>query len=98
MLTIEKINDNEWKFSGRFDASQADKATKELADPSGTVTIDMAGLDYISSMGLSVLVNTYKHLNEQGFSLRLTNLNRHVRDIFKYTRLEQVFDIVDPTS
>lgn len=95
MLTIEKIDENNWKFSGRFDASQADKATLELSRPTGTVTIDMSGLDYISSMGLSVLVNTYKQLNENGFKLRLTNINSHIRDIFKYTRLEQVFDIVD---
>jgi anti-anti-sigma factor len=95
MLTIEKIDENEWKFTGRFDASQADKAANELADSTGTVTIDMAGLSYISSMGLSVLVNTYKRLNQQGYTLRLTNINSHVRDIFKYTRLEQVFEIID---
>ncbi len=96
MLTIEKIDENEWKFSGRFDASQAEKATSELSEPTGTVTIDMSGLSYISSMGLSVLVNTYKRLHEKGHKLRLININSHVRDIFKYTRLEQVFEIIDP--
>lgn len=95
MLNIEQVGNLEWKFSGRFDASQADKASGELAKSNGTVTIDMADLDYISSMGLSVLVNTYKRLQENGHTLRLKNIQSHVRDIFKYTRLEQVFEIIE---
>lgn len=95
MLTIEQKNENEWKLSGRFDASQADKASGELSKSNNTITIDMADLDYISSMGLSVLVNTYKRLHENGHTLRLKNIKSHVRDIFKYTRLEQVFEIIE---
>lgn len=94
MLTIEKISENELKFIGRFDASQEKKAADELSHQKETVTIDMASLDYISSMGLSVLVNTYKRLNENGHTLRLKNLNSHVRDVFKYTRLDQIFEII----
>jgi len=94
MLTIEKTSDNTFMFKGRFDASQADKATQELSSQTETVTIDMAELNYISSMGLSVFVNTYKRLNENGYTLRLINLNDHVKDVFKYTRLDQVFEIV----
>ncbi len=95
MLTIEQVSDSELKFGGRFDASQAEKATAGLSGYQKTITIDMSDLDYISSMGLSVLVQTYKRLNEKGEGLRLTNLNSHVRDVFKFTRLDQVFDIVD---
>jgi len=95
MLTIEQVSENELKFTGRFDASQEKKAAEELVHQKKTVTIDMAGLDYISSMGLSVLVNTYKRLNESGHTVRLKNLNNHVRDVFKYTRLDQIFEMDD---
>jgi len=95
MLTIEQVSENELKFIGRFDASQQQKAADELLTKEETITIDMAGLDYISSMGLSVLVNTYKRLNESGHTVRLKNLNNHVRDVFKYTRLDQVFEMED---
>lgn len=94
MLTIEQVSENELKFTGRFDASQEKKAADELQHQIETVTIDMSGLDYISSMGLGVLVNTYKRLNATGHTLRLKNVNSHVRDVFKYTRLDQVFEIV----
>lgn len=93
MLTIEKIADNTLMFKGRFDASQAEKATIELSKQTETVIIDMTELDYISSMGLSVFMSTYKRLNEKGHTLKLINLNNHVKDVFKYTRLDQVFDI-----
>ncbi len=93
MLTIEQVSENELKFIGRFDASQEKKAADELVHKTKTVTIDMESLDYISSMGLSVLVNTYKRLNASGHTLRLKNVNKHVRDVFKYTRLDQIFEM-----
>lgn len=93
MLTIEKKSDNELKFIGRLDASQAEKAAHHLSKKEESITIDMAGLDYISSMGLSILVNTYKRLNKNGHTVKLKNLNNHVRDVFKYTRLDQIFTI-----
>jgi anti-anti-sigma factor len=94
MLTIEQVGKNELKFIGRFDASQHSKAADELLNQTETVIIDMQELVYISSMGLSVLVNTYKRLNENGHTLKLKNLNSHVRDVFKYTRLDQIFEMI----
>lgn len=95
MLTIEKKGDFELKLIGRFDASQEDNAAQEFRKYSETLTLDMKELDYISSMGLSVLVNTYKRLKGNNQTLRLKNLNSHVRDVFKYTRLDQLFEIID---
>lgn len=93
MLTIEKKSANELKFIGRLDASQAEKAANQLSKHDETVTIDMSDLDYISSMGLSILVNTYKRLDESGETVVLKSMNNHVRDVFKFTRLDQVFII-----
>ena len=93
MLDIEKKSDEELKFIGRLDASQAEKVAKHLSDKEETVTIDMSDLDYISSMGLNILVNTYKRLHENGHTVKLKNMNNHIRDIFKFTRLDQLFSI-----
>lgn len=93
MLTIEKVNDHQLKFIGRLDANQADDALEALSKQDETVTIDMSELSYISSMGLGVLVNTYKRLSENGHTVKLVHLSNHVRDVFKYTRLDQVFEI-----
>ncbi|MAL17967.1 MAG: hypothetical protein CL670_00775 [Balneola sp.] len=95
MLTIEEVNENELKFIGEFDASQEGVASEKLEKHNQTLTIDMESLNYISSMGLGVLVKTYHRLNENGQSLRLKNLNKHLKDVFKYTRLDQIFEFVD---
>lgn len=95
MLTIEEVSENEVKFIGEFDASQESLASEKLSKHEETLTIDMGDLKYISSMGLGVLVKTYHRLNENGHTLRLKNLNSHLNDVFKYTRLDQVFEFID---
>lgn len=95
MLTIEKTGDSELKLIGRFDASQEENALLEFQKYSDTLTLDMKDLIYISSMGLSVLVNTYKRLKANNQTLRLKNMHSHVRDVFMYTRLDQLFEIVE---
>ncbi len=94
MLEIIQIEPNELKLSGRFDASQADSATKVLSAQTESFIIDMSELDYISSMGLGVLIMTFKRLEESGHTLKLKNLSSHVRDVFKYTKLDQVIEII----
>jgi anti-anti-sigma factor len=93
MLTIEKISDNELKLTGRFDASQEKKAADQMAQFTESITLDFSDLHYISSMGLSVLVTTYKRLDAEGHSITLKNLSSHVRDVFQYTKLDQLFII-----
>lgn len=93
MLKIEKKDKGFLKFTGRLGAVQSEKAEEELSELNMDLTIDMSELEYISSMGLTVLVKTHKRLNAQGYRLRIINLNNHLKDIFKYTRLDEIFDI-----
>ena len=51
----------------------------------------MEELSYISSMGLGILVKNYHRLNSMGHKVILKNLNEHIKDVFKYTRLDQLF-------
>ena len=94
MLEIIQKQSNELQLSGRFDASQAEKALQVLSVQTESVVIDMSELDYISSMGLGVLIQTFKRLEQSGHTLKLKNLNNHIRDVFKYTRLDQVMEII----
>jgi phosphoserine phosphatase len=80
-------------FSGRLDAAQCAKAQEfiDAADP--TRAFDFAGLEYISSAGLGVLLKTHKRLLASGGRLRLVNVNRHIYDIFRFSGFDQVFDV-----
>ena len=92
MLEITK-NNNVVTLTGRFDASQ-EKAVYEVFDTlSGACIIDFKGLEYISSIGLGVLLKTHKRLSDSGGSLKLINLNAHIWQVFDYARFDLIIDI-----
>lgn len=93
MLEIRFGDKGEIVVSGRFDASQAGKAETFLAGVSGNCTMDLNDLQYISSLGLGVLLATQKRLMGSGHGLRLVRVRGHVREILHYSGFEKVFDI-----
>ena len=58
MLDIKIGENNEICLTGRFDASQVDKAKTVFSTIDGSKTVDFNELDYISSAGLGVLLMT----------------------------------------
>ena len=93
MLDIREGSNRELVLTGRFDASQAEKAKEVFLSLSEGRTVDFAKLDYISSAGLGVLLAAQKRLAESGHSLRLVNVNTHIRDVFHFSGFDQIFDI-----
>jgi anti-sigma B factor antagonist len=80
-------------MSGRLDAAQAPVAQAALDRTNGLVVLDCSGLDYISSAGLGVLLKTQKRLMAGSGQLRLTRVNRHIRDIFQYSGFDKILEI-----
>ena len=80
-------------IEGRLDAAQAATAQSFLDGVSGSVVLDCTALDYLSSAGLGVLLKTQKRLKAAAGALRLTGVNRHVHDIFRYAGFDQIFEI-----
>jgi anti-anti-sigma factor len=72
---------------GSLDSNTAPQA-KTTLDAVGTsaarkVAVDFAGLDYVSSAGLRVLLGLAKQLNGKGGALRTFGLNQSVREVFE---------------
>ena len=90
-----KVGDNgEIVLSGRLDASQAGKANEVFDAVNEPKVVDLAGLDYISSLGLGILLKAQKRIHAaSGGGLRLVNVSPHVNDIFKYSGFNQIFEI-----
>jgi anti-sigma B factor antagonist len=93
MLSIEPGAAGTVRIAGRFDAAQCATVQTYLDKLGGTVTLDCRALEYISSAGLGVLLKTQKRLMAAGGKLRLTEVNRHLRDIFVYSGFDQIFEI-----
>lgn len=80
-------------IEGRLDAAQSAAAQAFLDGVGGDVVLDCSALEYLSSAGLGVLLKTQKRLKAAAGQLRLTGVNRHVHDIFRYAGFDQIFDI-----
>lgn len=93
MFDIKFGEGGEIFLSGRFDATQVDRARKELSQVDSSCTVNFENLDYISSAGLGVLLSVQKRLNGCSDSLTLVGLNRHIREIFRIAGFDQVFKI-----
>jgi len=92
MLDITPGPGGELVFKGRLDASQVDRARTALKALGGGV-LDFAGLDYISSAGLGVLLAAQKELGAKGLGLKLVNLNPYLKDVFHLSGFDQILEI-----
>ncbi len=95
MFNVTLENGNKINIAGRFDAAQVDKVRGILDRVTDDCTVDFQNLEYISSAGLGSLLNFYSRLQGTGHSLKLKNLNKHVRGVFKHSKLDSVFTIVE---
>lgn len=67
-------------------------AIKEQLGDVDDLTIDLAGVDYISSMGLRLLLNLQKRMFKQG-SMRVINVNEPVMQLFEDTGFAQILTV-----
>jgi anti-sigma B factor antagonist len=93
MLSITTETDGSVSMTGRLDAAQTDAAAKQLRELQGTVTVNLAGLEYISSAGLGLFIGLHQRLSAAGGSLTLVGMSDHVRHIFRLVRLDKVLNI-----
>ena len=93
MFTITQKEDGEIVLAGRFDASRVAEADAVLDRVTSTCRVDMKELDYISSLGLGILLKTQKRLKTSGNELILVNMNKLIRDVFRIARFDTIFRI-----
>jgi anti-sigma B factor antagonist len=81
-------------LAGRLDASQEQHANAVFNQLQEPCVIDLGALEYISSVGLGILVRTQKRVKARtGSGLKLVNVNRHINELFRLAGFHQIFDI-----
>jgi len=89
-MTIEKtLQENELTLTlrGRLDTTNAPLLETELKQSIAgvqTLIFDFAGIEYISSAGLRVLLAAQKVMNKQG-RMTVRNVNDAVNEVFEIT-------------
>ena len=93
MFDIHIAGDGVVKLSGRLDAAESNRALGVLRTLDRAATVDFSELDYISSAGISALIETHKRLHGAGHELKLIRLKPRVRNVFAYAGLDRLLDI-----
>jgi anti-anti-sigma factor len=93
MLDLKFDEKGEIVLAGRFDAAQAAKAEAFFAGVKESRLVDLGDLQYVSSLGLGVLLAVQKRLMVTGHRLKLVNVRGHVREVLHFSGFEQIFEI-----
>ena len=97
-MTIDKqINGNELTLSltGRLDTTTApelEAVIKENITGVTNLVMDFAGLEYLSSAGLRVILSAQKTMNKQG-EMVIRNVNETINEVFEITGFIDILTI-----
>lgn len=82
-------------LTGRLDTTTAPLLEAEVAALAGItdLTLDLAGLEYLSSAGLRVLLLAQKRMNEQG-GMVLRHVSETVMEVLELTGFADILTIV----
>ena len=92
----KKLNDGVLTLavSGRLDTNTSPELEAEVkTDGVKEVIFDFAGLEYISSAGLRVLMGAQKAMMANGGKVKILNPNAMVKGVFDMTGLSGIFEI-----
>lgn len=97
-MTIDKqINGSELTLSltGRLDTTTApelEAVIKENITGVTNLVMDFAGLEYLSSAGLRVILSAQKTMNKQG-KMVIRNVNETINEVFEITGFIDILTI-----
>lgn len=84
-------------ISGDFDNTASSKAEQKLAPlferDDCDIVIDCSELEYISSSGLRILLNIYKHTRKNGHRAIIRNLQEDVEEVLRTGGFLQLYEV-----
>ncbi len=98
-VEVTALSDKVWRvvLSGRLDEPQSRQVASTLSGQLGMghrwLVLDMAGVEYISSAGLKMLVSFWQRVRDQKGDLALAALQPRVREVLEMIGLDLVFSI-----
>jgi len=100
IVTRKDGADRTMEFHGRLEAHTAEEATQhvqaEMEEIEGDLILDLAGLEFISSAGLRMLLVAYRTMLERRGTLKIINVQPFVQHVFELCRLSHLLSTGDP--
>ena len=98
-MNIDKTVENgclTLKVEGRLDTKTSPDLSEAMTlDGVTEIVFDFAGLEYISSAGLRVLMTAHKAMSAAGGGVKVCHANAMVCGVFEITGLSSVF-VIEP--
>ena len=96
---LQKEQESVVRIAGELDTiattEQADDLQQVLNIADKALVIDCSELEYISSAGLRFFMQLKRESEAKGGSIRITNMNEDVADIFRMSGFKNIFQIED---
>lgn len=84
------------KIMGGPDASLLnDKLHQCIEKQQMKIVVDLAGVEWMNSTGLGILISSYTTLRNSGGELKLANVTDKIKSLLTITKLEPVFEAFD---
>lgn len=77
------------------EAAHLRETLKAALGTSRRVVLNLAGISYIDSGGLGMLVGAYSSARSSGADIKLTGLGARLREVLQITKLVTVFEVYD---
>ena len=89
-------------ITGRLVAADTPEARENLKAiveaGNGKLIVDLSGLNFIDSSGLSVLISAFKLIRVKGDRMQLTGISKNVQSLLELTRLSEIFEMFATTE
>jgi anti-sigma B factor antagonist len=89
-------------ISGRLVAADAPEARQNLKaiveEGAGNLIVDMSGVSFIDSSGLSVLISAFKLIRAKEGRMLLSGITKNVQTLLELTRLSEIFEMFATTE
>jgi anti-sigma B factor antagonist len=82
------------ELRGDIDAGAREALNAAYPEADGELLLDFAGVDYINSTGIAVIVGILARARADGRAVAARGLSRHYREIFEITRLSDFMTIL----
>ena len=94
--SVRNENNLTLKISGKLNTDSANYAKNEIIsalDGVNKLTLDLNGLEYISSSGLRILIAALKKIRAQGGTMTVKNVGVQVREVLEMTGFAEIFNL-----
>jgi len=72
-----------------------EKLSEVIDDNTKAIILDMGRVDYISSAGIGVVMNTKKFLQQKNANFAMVNLQPQIKKVFDVMKILPMIDILD---